>query len=149
MIEKTCNRCGVSRPLDRFSKEKLARDGHRTICKECDVERHRLHREKNPAKYTEEVIAKNLKRNFGISIDDYNYMFADQNGCCAICNRHQSQFKKRFAVDHCHDTDKIRGLLCGNCNTALGLLKEDEFRLVSMIEYIQTHKMKPKTPKKK
>lgn len=65
-----------------------------------------------------------LRRRYGIGVDEYNRLFELQNGRCAICQIHQSEFTRAFHVDHCHKSNKIRGLLCVNCNTALGHFKE-------------------------
>ncbi len=75
-------------------------------------------------------------RKYGISIDDFNEMFALQNGKCAICGKHQTEFKKILHIDHCHETNKFRGLLCSNCNTAIGLLKDDIENLRCAILYL-------------
>ena len=80
----------------------------------------------------------NLK-NYGLTIDGYNKMFSDQNGCCAVCGRHQSEFKKRLAVDHNHITKKVRKLLCNQCNTAIGLLNEDKNIIMNVIKYLEEH----------
>lgn len=77
-----------------------------------------------------------LKNEYGITLDDYNIMFENQKGCCAICNKHQSQLKRKLHVDHCHDSDKVRGLLCQHCNTALGLIKDDVQALYRAIKYL-------------
>lgn len=61
-----------------------------------------------------------LQKKYGITLEDYNKMFAEQNGCCAMCGRHQSEFKRALAVDHNHITGAVRGLLCMRCNTTLG-----------------------------
>lgn len=66
-----------------------------------------------------------LKYRYGISLDDYNNMFTEQNGCCLICLKHQSVLNKALVVDHCHSTGKVRGLLCSTCNFALGFLEDD------------------------
>ena len=73
---------------------------------------------------------------FGINREEYNKMFTEQRGCCIICQRHQNEFKKSLAVDYCHMSNKIRGLLCGNCNTALGSFKDSEESLIRAIAYI-------------
>lgn len=77
------------------------------------------------------------KRRFGITLEDYNKMFEDQKGCCKICNTHQLDLKKRLAVDHCHTTGKVRGLLCGNCNRAIGMLNDSQELLLSAINYLK------------
>ena len=61
-----------------------------------------------------------LRNKFGITLEDYNILLDKQKGCCLLCNRHYSELVKALAVDHNHTTGKIRGLLCGPCNTRLG-----------------------------
>ena len=65
-----------------------------------------------------------LRKGYGIEPVEYAQMLVDQKGLCSICKRPQSEFKKRFAVDHNHETGCIRGLLCGSCNRAIGLLQD-------------------------
>ena len=80
----------------------------------------------------------NIKRLYGISIEEYEAMLEKQGKACYICNSFPTS-KKFLCVDHCHTTGKIRGLLCDPCNKALGLLKEDKARLENMIRYIDEH----------
>ena len=82
------------------------------------------------------------EKKHGITLDRYNDLFAQQKGKCAICGTHESQLsKKGLAIDHDHETNKVRGLLCGNCNRALGFFKDDIKNLKRAIRYIQTNKM--------
>lgn len=74
--------------------------------------------------------------NYGISIQDYNKIFEEQNGCCAICLKHQMEFNKNLHVDHDHNTGKIRGLLCHNCNLAIGRLQDDPVIIARALEYV-------------
>src|SRR5690348_3193138 len=76
-------------------------------------------------------------RNYGITTEIYNQMWAEQKGCCAICKRHETEFAKRLHVDHCHTTKKVRGLLCHNCNLAIGRLREDVDVLLNAVEYLR------------
>lgn len=91
----------------------------------------------------EDVIKRNknnrLLRNYNISLEIYNKMFNDQNGCCSICKKHQSEFKRSLCVDHNHITGKVRALLCSNCNKAIGLLNENIKALEESIKYIKHH----------
>lgn len=80
-----------------------------------------------------------LKSHRGITVEEYDAMFVRQNGKCAICGRDQSEFKKPLFVDHSHESQKIRGLLCVNCNNGLGLLKDDINILMSALEYLKKH----------
>lgn len=77
-----------------------------------------------------------LMRKYGISSDDYNAMFNSQGGCCLICNRHQIEFQRALAIDHDHETGEIRGLLCGPCNTGLGLFRDSAEILTRAIDYL-------------
>ena len=74
---------------------------------------------------------------YGIMVEDYETMRSEQKGCCAICGKHESKCTKRLHIDHCHATGKVRGLLCGSCNTAIGLLGDDIERLKYAIRYLQ------------
>ncbi len=78
----------------------------------------------NPEKDKEYKRATRLKREFGISLEEYNQRFNSQEGCCLICGAHQTSLKKALAVDHCHTTGKIRGLLCSSCNLNLGIYEK-------------------------
>ena len=79
-----------------------------------------------------------MKSSYGIEIKDYDVMFANQNGVCAICsgNPPNGQRKKRLNIDHCHTTGNVRGLLCDACNRAIGLLKDSTEILGSAIQYL-------------
>lgn len=79
----------------------------------------------------------NIKTSYNITIDIYNKMFDEQKGRCKICGRHQSEFKKRLSVDHCHETLKVRGLLCSKCNMGIGHFKDNIDLLKSAIEYLK------------
>lgn len=80
-----------------------------------------------------------LLRHYGITLEQYNQMFEAQNGVCAICGQPEILFNKSLAVDHDHKTGKIRALLCGNCNHALGKFKDSQEILQSAINYLKSH----------
>lgn len=81
-----------------------------------------------------------LKKNYGITTEDYNKMFEDQEGCCAICGKHQKDINKKLAVDHDHVTGKVRGLLCHKCNIGMGHFNDDINLLGIVIEYLSKNK---------
>jgi hypothetical protein len=76
-----------------------------------------------------------LKRTYGLTIEQYNQMFVDQQGLCAICG-----VNIKLVVDHCHDTQEVRGLVCSNCNSGLGFFKDNVDVLVSAINYLKRFK---------
>ncbi len=77
-----------------------------------------------------------LQSNYGITLNEYNRMFQIQGGMCAICKRHQSEFKKALHVDHNHKTGKVRSLLCAKCNVLVGVV---EIHSEKMLAYIKSH----------
>ena len=85
----------------------------------------------------------NLRKRYGIGVEEYKELFEKQNGNCAICGKHSSNvFTKgkagfELCVDHCHETGKVRGLLCENCNTGLGKLQDNVEILRKAIDYLK------------
>lgn len=101
------------------------------------------HRFKKPMdkKYLREYV---LKTKYGITLEEYNRMFNEQQGCCAICNTHQSDLTKALSVDHNHDTGEVRGLLCNRCNVALGYMNDDAKLLLNASQYLHSNTQKGK-----
>ena len=82
---------------------------------------------------------RNFRQKYKITIEQYDAMYRDQNGVCAICAR-LNLSGRRLAVDHDHDTGKIRGLLCSRCNSAIGLARESLDVLKMTVVYLEKHK---------
>jgi hypothetical protein len=80
-----------------------------------------------------------LKKSFNLSYEDFLSLKEKQNNLCAICNNPEHVSNRDLAVDHCHTTGKIRGLLCTNCNKLLGHAKDNIDVLYSAIEYLKTN----------
>ena len=76
-----------------------------------------------------------MRRVFGITFDDYERMSEAQDHKCKICQRPEKG--KRLAVDHCHTTRKVRGLLCAKCNQGIGHFDDDPDLMLRAIEYVQ------------
>jgi len=86
-----------------------------------------------------------LKKMYGITIDDFDRMAHTQDYCCAICSRRETAVDKfglprRLAVDHCHVAGKVRALLCTNCNKSLGGFRDDPALLRTAAEYLEGHR---------
>lgn len=75
-----------------------------------------------------------LKSNYGLTLEKFEEMIEDQDGCCLICGE-----AKKLVVDHDHETGKVRGLLCSPCNTGIGHFKDDVDRMLSAIDYLTTN----------
>lgn len=81
-----------------------------------------------------------LRRKYGLTIEEYERRFAEQLGKCAICgeSEHKGKDTRKFLhVDHCHATKRIRGLLCQNCNRGIGFFRDSPDRLAAAIAYLQ------------
>lgn len=79
---------------------------------------------------------KNRFKNYQITEEQYKDLFEQQSGKCLGCGTHQDDLSKKLCVDHCHETGKIRGLLCTPCNLAIGLVKDDVDVLQNLINYL-------------
>lgn len=76
------------------------------------------------------------QKNFGITVEEYDHLLTEQQHRCAGCGKHQDELSKRLAVDHCHNSGRVRGLLCVNCNTALGKAFDNPVILQNLIAYL-------------
>jgi hypothetical protein len=101
----------------------------------------KLHRAKNPEWYRNF----SLEKHYGITLTEYNALLEQQNGVCVICGNgeksihpnHLSNKSQPLAVDHCHETGKIRGLLCSKCNRTIGLMNNAPELLIKAAEYLK------------
>jgi len=133
---KVCSKCKGNKPLSAFYKRKIAKDGRNSYCKECEHKEIYEWRKKNPAIQSEITRRCRLKRVYGITLEQYDFLLEKQKGCCAICDRHESQFKTRLVIDHNHKTGRIRGLLCNYCNHRLIGRHTDGNLLRRMADYV-------------
>ena len=154
---RKCTKCQQSKDESEFTRHVAKPSGFHSWCKKCNNEsqrkwyrknnereilKSRTYRQKNPIK------TKNtkLKQKYGISIEDFNSLLASQNGVCAICSKIDNYKHSKgsntplLSVDHSHLTGKIRGLLCGSCNRAIGLLKDSTYLLHNAIKYLEGKK---------
>ena len=77
-----------------------------------------------------------IRRVYGITYAEYESMLQAQGGGCAICGQTPEQEGRRLPIDHCHTTNKVRGILCTKCNQALGMMDDDTDRLAKAIQYL-------------
>jgi len=86
---------------------------------------------------------RSLKKDYGITVNDWDTMYAEQNGVCKICGKPESKIDRRLgivrrlSVDHCHETGRVRGLLCADCNTAIGNFKHNPEVLRAAAKYCE------------
>jgi hypothetical protein len=126
---KKCKYCSEQKPLCDFPKHSGHKDGHAAICKECKKVKYPA-----TAQQKQRAYERQIKRNYGVSVEDYEQMYKQQGGLCAGCK--QTNNGSKFHIDHCHATGRVRGLLCGKCNIALGLVDDCIQTLVNLIGYL-------------
>jgi hypothetical protein len=129
---KRCNSCGETKSAESFAVRKSGRIGHLVAhCKSCNSEKQAERKRRDPTIYERVERPSKLKRQYGISVEEYEALLASQNGRCAICfSNSPGSRTTHFHVDHCHKTGAVRGLLCHKCNRAIGLF-EDNPNLIS------------------
>jgi hypothetical protein len=165
---KYCKSCGLAKESNCFRKNKKRADGLCFYCKDCDSAKKRKHYREN----REKILARNviyhsinkdkksaynklwraanprkkkniaLRRDFDITLEQYEGYLFEQNNKCKICQQPETVKTKDgkvkdLAVDHNHLTGKVRGLLCQSCNVALGLIKDNPDIAIKLSEYLK------------
>jgi hypothetical protein len=131
-MKKICSKCKEEKDLDFFHKNKNSKHGVHHYCKSCNS----IHR-KNSYNYNT-VKKRQLKSKYNLTIEELNILYLSQDKKCRICKNYFYSVSKHkgLYVDHCHVTNKVRGLLCSKCNTFIGLAKDDVLILKSAIDYL-------------
>lgn len=156
---KVCTHCNIDKPEGSFYKNDKNRLD--SWCKQCrsivncnrkkdrrlrdpdwareDRERSARFRKLHPEKSKYAVRNATLKKKYGIGIKEYEELLAAQNNKCAICGSETAKisWSPRLHVDHCHETGRIRGLLCQACNTVLGKMNESPSLLRKAAAYLE------------
>jgi hypothetical protein len=158
-LEKTCTKCHQTKPVLSFYAHRGTKDRVSTYCKDCQKAASRAW----TAAHAEHVRARNAAYNadpanrakkpranrqwwlkqYGIDVEQYEAMLADQGGVCAICllpERYvdaRTGNPRRLSVDHDHQTGRVRGLLCGRCNRSVGQFADDHERLARAAAYLR------------
>ena len=139
MNEKECRVCHVTKPLDAFYKTGRKNgppDQRHTECKECAKARVKRNHERNP----DQARDAHYRRNYGISLAEFNRMVLAQGSRCACCGTDEPGGRHNvWNVDHDHTTGDVRQLLCKDCNLVLGIVEDSPEHLQRLIEYVLKH----------
>jgi len=152
---KKCTKCSEVKPLTEFCRNNRLASGRGSLCKSCDTVRVKQYRRSEKgktasAKYRASQRGRAKRKNdelkkFGITSAFYNKLHNEQKGLCAVCGMPESVVRfgavVSLAVDHCHTTGKVRGLLCNSCNLGLGNLKDNIDIMASAISYLINSKL--------
>ena len=127
---RNCKKCNQELLVSNFHIKYDKNANHfrfNSPCKKCAHENRNIEYRKVAAR----------KKKYNLTSEQYDAMLKSQNNCCDICSIDMKNYGKNFVVDHCHVTNNIRGLLCNNCNTGIGMLQDDTSILVKAIEYLK------------
>jgi hypothetical protein len=131
-LQKTCSKCGVKQDISNYYLVSKAKGIYpQNPCISC-VKKYQKDR-------YQKIYEKSIIRKFDLNSQEYNKMLEDQEYSCKICNTHIDKLSKNLAVDHCHITGKVRGLLCSKCNTGIGMLKDDIKLLEKALQYLKSN----------
>lgn len=124
---KTCSKCNEDKELSQFYKRSpKAGGGLEAFCKKCKAEYYKRDRRWG-----------HLYERYKITKEQYEQLFDSQEGRCAICDENSTDGV--LAVDHCHSSGDIRGLLCKNCNSAIGLLGDTSESVFKAYNYLRRY----------
>ena len=140
-MELKCSSCQETKDSTLFPKATTKKRGFAWECTKCKTARRE---EKKKSMTAEEWTLLHrgyyLKAAYGITLEEYNKKVKQQNHKCAICKADEVDvMNQTLYVDHCHTTNKVRGLLCHPCNVSLGLLKENIEVLDNAKTYLLEH----------
>ncbi|WP_112468136.1 endonuclease VII domain-containing protein [Streptomyces triticisoli] len=133
--EKRCARCRRELPLTAFARDKNRRDGLRVRCRECVAEHSAAHSRRRREAMGKPV---RVKRRYGITEAERDMLVASQRGVCCICLPAPPAH-----VDHCHETGRVRGVLCFSCDAALGQFKDRPDVIRRAAAYVEGNVWKP------
>jgi hypothetical protein len=130
------------------AKRQHRKDHDRLMSDPERLEKKRAYARKRQKEYRENNLrawkSGRLKSQYGITLEEYEEMYGDQNGLCALCGKPETSTyrgkTRKLAVDHCHGTGKVRALLCSNCNTGLGSFMHDPELLQRAISYLDRYR---------
>lgn len=135
-MQKQCRVCGKTKPVSDFYKRTKAKDGYQSRCKDCSNEDVKTWRNHHYNTGTVQSIRRKVlqtARKYGVTPEQQDALHEAAGGKCGIC----AQSTQQLVIDHCHTTGEVRGLLCNNCNTGLGMFKDNPQYLRKAINYLR------------
>ena len=127
--------CGKHLPVFMFNNSSNSKDGLHSYCQPCAKRRSRDYSRKQQALGSRRW--QKIKYEFGVTKEQYEAKWKEQGECCAICKTTEAGGRGAFHVDHNHETDEFRGILCNRCNVGIGYLGDSPDRLKSALTYLE------------
>ena len=142
---RQCKKCKQEKEEKSFYKSSPG------VCISCKRNQNKQWKQDNQQRQKENLRRNSLRRNYGITLEQYEELLKKQDYSCAVCKRHKDEFTKNLAVDHDHHNGQIRGLLCNYCNHRLVGRHRDSNLLRKIADYLDqgTGWFVPKKPRKK
>jgi hypothetical protein len=150
--EKACAHCKAVKPIAEFNRSGKR---YQSFCRKCGekvgTEARRIKKENgesviiNRKDYLKRNMWRKMRAKYGIDREQYEALVEAQGNACAICKKPEKEMDGqrgtplRLSVDHDHETGKVRGLLCRQCNIGIGRLKESVEILQNAIDYLKSH----------
>lgn len=138
---KTCRSCRVSKPLTEFHRRGEAGRKHkyRSACKVCYAKNNKQWNDENQDRLAWLHKMKNIEAKYGVTREWYEATLIIQDDACVVCTQKFVGLRgvASPAVDHCHTTGKVRGIICNGCNAALGYAQDDPARLRALAGYLE------------
>lgn len=137
---RICTRCGTFKPWEEFHARQHGKNGRASICAECGRVARRQYRADNLERVRatdrayEQRIGRHTKRRYGLGREEWEAQVAAQGGLCAVCGRKP---RRRLVGDHCHLTGTFRGIVCDQCNIAMGQTGDDPEILRALADWIE------------
>lgn len=142
-----CTKCNADKDECEFRVRTGLNRGYNSWCKECENKANkarytpkleRIKKEVNSENIKLEAKKRMLKHRYNITYEQYEQMYVDQGKKCLICEKeYELGGRNGLYVDHCHQTNIVRGLLCPGCNTAIGVLREDKKLFNNAMAYLK------------
>lgn len=138
-LSKICNKCYIEKDITNFYF-RTDTNKYRNTCNDCrnkyNLELYHKN-EKQKENHRKASWKHQIKKNYGITPEEYYDMLDEQEGRCKMCNTHIDDLPiHNLYVDHCYTTGRIRGLLCNSCNTGLGMFRDRQDLLLKAKEYL-------------
>lgn len=140
---KRCSKCKTLKNLNCFYKSKSQKGGYQAYCRGCNLANlNKIYPTLNVEERRKKSRSTMLRSKYGITLDEYEKMFLEQGGVCAICLKPETSHSNKkgpvdsLRVDHCHTTGRVRGLLCSECNFGISKFDDKLGLLISAVSYL-------------
>jgi len=144
--ELVCKPCRILKVKEYYNENKEEKKKYIAAWAKRNPEKTKAYQAKARTSYPERFkdysARHRMKVRYGITLEKYKQMYEDQSGLCFICHQPESVLNrngttKRLALDHCHETGRVRKLLCDNCNKGLGVFQDNPDRLRAAAKYLE------------